>query len=251
MDWHKRYLQQASWTRELRRYLMEKAGIDRAARLLEVGCGTGAILLDTAPSAAGSRALPFALHGLDISASALSECASHAPEAHLTRADALALPYASAIFDITFSHFLLLWVHDPGQALDEMRRVTRRGGHVIAMAEPDYSERVDQPEALSVLGMLQARALQQQGANTSIGSHLAELVRRVGLQMVEAGSMAQWYAPALTDLDVKGEWEVLRADLNGMLPEPELDRLMRLDAEARRQGQRVLHVPTYFALAQV
>jgi hypothetical protein len=69
--------------------------------------------------------------------------------------------------------------------------------------------------------------------------------------MVEAGSMAQWYAPALTDLDVKGEWEVLRADLKDMLPEPELDRLRRLDAEARQQGQRVLHVPTYFALAQV
>jgi ubiquinone/menaquinone biosynthesis C-methylase UbiE len=44
MNWHNRFLQQAGWTRDLRTYLFAQAGIERARRVLEVGCGTGAVL---------------------------------------------------------------------------------------------------------------------------------------------------------------------------------------------------------------
>ena len=251
MDWHRRYSRQASWTRELRRYLMERAQLDRAARLLETGCGTGVILQDTAQWSEKSAGRKFALHGLDIAAQALKQSALHAPMAHLTRGNALSLPYADGVFDITFCHFFLLWVRDPRGALDEMRRVTRPGGHVLVMAEPDYSERVDRPVDLAILGALQARSLKLQGADPTIGSHLAELLRQSGMQLVESGSMAQWLAPTLTDADFESEWEVLRDDVQDMLPSAELERLMQLDVQARRQGDRVLHVPTYFALARV
>jgi len=41
MDWHKRYVQQAGWTSELRNYLFKRAGLSGARRVLEVGCGSG------------------------------------------------------------------------------------------------------------------------------------------------------------------------------------------------------------------
>ena len=46
MDWHARYTQQANWTAQTRRYLYEKAGLSKTARVLEPGCGTGAVLVD-------------------------------------------------------------------------------------------------------------------------------------------------------------------------------------------------------------
>src|SRR5215207_4528698 len=99
MNWHTRYLQQAKWTRDLRTYLFEKARLEDAGRVLEVGCGTGAILAE----------LPdrVSLHGLDIDPAALDQCRVHTPAASLIRGNALQLPYSNETFDIVYCPFLL------------------------------------------------------------------------------------------------------------------------------------------------
>src|SRR5271157_5671352 len=117
MNWHDRYLQQAAWTRGLRDYLFDKTKLSRAERVLEIGCGTGAILSMLHTSAS--------LHGIDLDAAALNEAHLHVPNAFLTHGDALALPYLNQSFDITYCHFLLLWVNDPLQVLTDMKRVTK------------------------------------------------------------------------------------------------------------------------------
>ena len=164
MNWHDRYTLQARWTRDLRAYLFEKTGLNDAHRVLEVGCGTGAILSDMTISASLTCAgAQCQCHGLDLAPAALAEAKIPAPGALLVNADAYSLPYPDFTFDITFCHFLLLWVRDPFQAAREMARVTRPGGHVLALAEPDYSARVDKPESLAVLGKWQADALRRAG----------------------------------------------------------------------------------------
>lgn len=239
MDWHARYQQQAGWTRHLRAYLCERAGLRTARRALEVGCGTGAILAPLQTSAA--------VHGLDLEPAALTECRVHAPSVFLTRADAHALPYAARTFDLTFCHFLLLWVSDPLQALREMKRVTRRGGHVLALAEPDYRARVDQPEELAVLGRLQRESLRRQGADPDLGGRLAALFAEAGIEIIETGALAAAESAPPTPGERELEWAALEADLAGSLPEEEVRRLKALDERAWARGERLLHVPTYFA----
>jgi len=251
MDWHRRYLQQAAWTSSLRDYLLEKAGILCAHRVLEVGCGTGVVLRDAAQMADGSGLRSLAAHGLDLKPEPLLQARLQWPAANLCRGDAAALPYADRSFDISFCHFLLLWVKDPRKVVQEMRRVTRRHGAVLALGEPDYGARIDHPLELASIGKWQEHALMQQGANTGIGPQLAGLFRQCEMQIVEAGTITAWQPQAFTEAEFMGEWEVLREDLNGLVPETELDRMMLLDADARRQGDRILHVPTYFVWAQV
>ncbi|HEY5983354.1 MAG TPA: class I SAM-dependent methyltransferase [Anaerolineales bacterium] len=251
MDWHKRYLQQAEWTRDLRAYLLRQAGLAGARRVLEVGCGTGVILQDMAARVSSSRPPIPQIHGLDISSEALSQSKHNAPAACLTRGDALALPFLNGVFDIVCCHFLLLWVLDPPSAVREMRRVTRRGGYVLALAEPDYSGRVDKPATLAPLGHLQRQSLERQGAHTGIGSALNALFHEAGLGILESGQIEAWSPSPQTDEAFRGEWEVLEQDLKGVLSGAELHRLKELDAAATQRGERTLHVPTYFALAQV
>ena len=243
MNWHNRYVQQATWTRELREYLFDKTALATAGSVLEVGCGTGAIL-STLQSLA-------TLHGLDLNADALAECHIHAPAACLTRGDARWLPYRNEIFDITFCHFLLLWVKDPLSAIREMGRVTKSKGYILAFAEPDYTSREDQPAQLATLGHWQTSSLIRQGADASLGGRLADLFHQAGIKIIETGTIKSRGQEALKSENWENEWAVIESDLAGIVSKEEIRKMRLLDEQARACGDRVLNVPTYFAWGQV
>ena len=242
MDWHSRFLQQAGWTRDLRAYLFAQTRLADAARVLEVGCGTGALLADLPTRAR--------VHGLDLDAARLDEAKVYAPDAFLACGDALSLPYPTAAFDITFCHFLLLWVRDPLAALLEMKRVTRPGGSVLALAEPDYTRRVDKPDALAALGRWQTASLRLQGADPGLGARLADMFRQAGITLLETGPLLGGGTRPLLPREREQEWAVLEADLAGIAPAQEILRLKQVEASAWERGERVLHVPTFFAWGQ-
>ena len=237
MDWHKRYLQQANWTRDLRNYIFEKTGLTRRSRVLEVGCGTGAIL----------SSLKTPVFGLDIALDSLKEAKIHTQNRDpLTCADALSLPFADSSFEMVFCHFLLLWLPDPQQALGEMRRVTRAGGEIIAFAEPDYTRRIDRPAELAELGKKQTEALRAQGADPSLGANLAALFRRVGIQVVEAGTLAQSTRVSPSADERALEWATLEVDLAGRVSDEYLQKMKKIDQTAWERGERQLHIPTHY-----
>ncbi len=244
MDWHARYLQQAGWTKELRRYLFQRAGADEAKNILEVGCGTGAILTDVKG--------PARLSGLDIDQAALQECAVNVPNAILTRGDVQHLPFTDQNFDIVFCHYFLIWIKKPDRAILEMKRVTVHGGYILAFAEPNYSMREDGPGELQKLGRLQTEALIEQGANPSFGAKLTSLFADCGIDILEAGLIAKPDdSSKRSTQDWMMEWKVLENDLEERLPAEKLLELKKLDETAWRSGYRMLNIPTYFAWGRV
>ncbi len=244
MDWHTRFNQQVSWTAELRRYLFARTGQDSARRVLEIGCGTGALLstLDV------RQAVIF---GLDINSAFLQQAAGNLPTARLTQGDAHNLPFAESQFDSVYFHFTLLWVNEPQSVLDEARRIVGSGGWVMALAEPDYGGRIDYPDTLAGLGQLQAEALRSQGADIKMGRRLGGLFHQTGLVNIETGVVSGRWMGAASQDEIDLEWQVLDADLTGRLSEHELSRLRQIDRQARESGERTLFVPTFYAIGQV
>jgi SAM-dependent methyltransferase len=250
MNWHDRYAQQATWTRELRKYVFDQCDWPAARRVLEVGCGSGAVLEDSAATGCGKPRHPE-LHGLDIAFAALAECRIHVPGARLVCGDACSLPYASAQFSITYCHFLLLWVREPIRAIEEMKRVTAKSGHVLALAEPDYGSRVDRPAGLAWLGQRQNEALERQGVALRRGAELAHLFQRAGVRTVETGMIQPDTRQSLSAAEWEAEWRVLEDDLAGSVDAVEMERLRDMDRAAWQHGEHLLSVPTYFAWGQV
>lgn len=113
--------------------------------LLDVGCGPGTITADLARAVAPGRAL-----GVDRSTDVLIKAAEltvarGVDNAVFEPADAYALPYADASFDVVHAHQVLQHLADPVAALREMRRVTRPGG-VVAVRDADYGAVACYPE---------------------------------------------------------------------------------------------------------
>jgi SAM-dependent methyltransferase len=181
----------------------------------------------------------------------LAACHERVPGALLTRGDVRSLPYSDGAFNITFCHYLLLWVSDPVRALREMKRVTASLGYVIACAEPDYEAREDEPAALEWLGQQQNQALQKQGAALHRGAELAGLFQQAGIVPIEAGRMRSQGMRVQSEAEWESEWRVLESDLAGAVSREELERIKEVDRRAKGLGHHVLNVPTYFAWGQV
>ena len=136
------------------------------------------------------------------------------------------------------------------RALLEMKRVTKKGGHIIAFAEPDYRARVDKPEELVQLGKWQTESLKKQGADPSFGVRLAVSFFQAGIELVETGPIQNVENEASVE-DWEIEWAVIESDLAGQIPDADIQKMKLMDKTARKKGERVLHVPTYFAWGQV
>lgn len=240
--WHQRYSQQAKWTAGIRQHLFEQVQLRQADSLLEVGCGTGAILSDLT--------LRFSnrLFGLDISRPYLHLANQQVSQAILSQADAHCIPFPDDCFNIVLCHFLLLWVGQPAQVVQEMTRVLKTGGALLVLAEPDYGGRIDYPDELNMAGRLQTQALRGQGANPNMGRQLAHLLLQAGLADIQVGVLGgQWRIPSGSDFDWETEWAVTESDLTGLVPGSELKKIQTLEERAWKAGDRILFVPTFYA----
>ena len=244
-EWHTRFLVQAKWTHENRLRLYQKVKIGSTHRVLEVGCGTGVLTAEL-------HHLTWAqIHGVDLAADFLNFAGKEDRKTQFILGDGLALPYRSAIFDLSLCQFYLLWVHDPLQALVEMKRITRPGHPIIALAEPDYGGRIDYPIELEELGRLQTEGLRRQGANPLIGRELAALFSKAGLKQIETGLLGGEWRHPIPPNEWGTEWTTLAVDLVNLAPPNRIRELCSLDQAAWRNGDRVLFVPTFYALGWV
>lgn len=244
-EWHKRYSQQAQWTRTIREYLFNKREPEKKDRILEVGSGTGAVLQ------ALQEEGDFNLTGVDIDQASLLYSRALNCDFQLIQANGFRLPFPADTFSITYCHYLLLWVKEPTRILSEMRRVTKNNGCIIALAEPDYLGRIDYPPPLDQLGQLQTLSLQKQGADTSIGRKLGTLFHEADLVNVEIGILGSLWQ---TERDWNGnnlEWMMLQSDMSHLNFENGLSTYQECEKNAREKGERVIFIPTFYALGTV
>lgn len=119
------------------RMIRERLEIRAGIRVLEVGCGAGAVL-----SLLRDTCGRFA--GVDYSAPHLQIARKVLPEVRFVAAGASALPFADGVFEAAFSYGVFLYFPDLDYAsavLREMRRVTSQGSPMLILDIPDASRR--------------------------------------------------------------------------------------------------------------
>jgi ubiquinone/menaquinone biosynthesis C-methylase UbiE len=155
-------------------------------RLLEVGCGVGAVL-----AVLGQEYPGLHLAGVDIESRQLEFARVHLEragvEASLTQADALALPFGDGSVDHVWMMWLLEHVTDPPAALREARRVLVRGGEITAI-EVDYGTCYASPTTPALEALLRTMVQGMSAAGWSdAGTRLPGWLREAGFRDVEEG----------------------------------------------------------------
>jgi SAM-dependent methyltransferase len=243
-EWHLRYLQQAEWTKQQRNYIFDRIVLNKAKKILDIGCGTGALEGELLRSTSAT------IIPLDNNLSTLLY-SSKTLSAHWTCADAHHLPFPKHSIDICLCHYLLLWVKDPLAALIEMKRVTIPGGNILILAEPDYLHRIDYPPELVEVGQLQRQALIDQGANPDIGFSIGGLMDQAGIQIIKVGVSGGQWTKITGDEFEQLEWDVLESDLSPNIPQSKIASWKLIDKTAKSVGKRVLFTPVFYAIGKV
>ncbi len=115
------------YSRLLSPQLADLAGVRGGQRVLDVGCGPGALTAELV-----RRLGPAALAAVDPSAPFVAAVRERHPGVDVRRASAERLPFPDRAFDAALAQLVVHFMSDPVGGLAEMARVTRRDGVVAA-----------------------------------------------------------------------------------------------------------------------
>jgi len=114
--------------------MLDFAGVRSGMRVLDVGCGTGALAARAAALVGTAN-----VAGADPSESFVESCRRRVPEADVRVAPAEDLPFDGDAFDAVLAQLVVPFMSDAPRGVSEMARVATPGG-VVAACVWDYAD---------------------------------------------------------------------------------------------------------------
>ncbi len=175
------------------------AGAGRGQRLLDVGCGPGALTAELV-----SRAGAGQVSAVEPAASFAAAARERLPGTDIRLAAAEQLPFAAGTFDAALAQLVVPFMADPVRGLQEMGRVTRPGGVVAACVWDHAGGRGPLAAFWSAVRELDPAAADESALAGIREGDLARLFAQAGLGGTQAGtltvrvrhaSFGQWWEP--------------------------------------------------------
>src|SRR5215467_2224630 len=159
------------------------AAIPLDGRILDVGCGPGALTAELA-----RRAGPERVTAVDPSEEYVAALRGHHPGVQVIRATAEDLPFEGGCFAATLAQLVVNVMDDPDAGLREMARVTRDGG-VVAACVWDFTDGGPLGPFWAAAQALDPEVQTGSVCPGSRAGHLADLLRAAGIADIVDGAV--------------------------------------------------------------
>ena len=175
------------------------AGIHDGQRVLDVGCGPGALTAELV-----NRVGAASVSAVEPSDSFAAAARERLPGVEVRQSAAEQLPFPDGTFDAALAQLVVHFMADPVHGLREMRRVTRPGGTVAACVWDHAGGRGPLAAFWSAVRELDPAADDESGLAGVREGHLAKLFSQAGLDRtsvttltvrVRHASFDDWWQP--------------------------------------------------------
>lgn len=262
-----KHLRDRWWDEDFTAFIRDTVQPRPGQRILDVGCGFGTAEVKLSRLRISQMTIVAVDLLLERVLQARASAQAHNMRVSLAAADACALPFTDASFDSAFCVAVLQHIGDVSRAIQELARVTRPEGRIVAV-EPDnarryfYSSSDAGRRAYESAGQFFATLAQARGDSTdsSVGPKLPGLFAQAGIEPIGVHlfpvSRAQLGAPP--DAVWEHRREAVRAAADGA-PDEAIKRLGRdylklLDRyaeEARAAGTAFVEIQNTMLFAAV
>jgi ubiquinone/menaquinone biosynthesis C-methylase UbiE len=158
----------------------EFAGVDSGQRVLDVGCGPGALTSELVERVGASK-----VSAADPSEQFVAAARERHPGVDVRRAGAEELPFADGTFDAALAQLVVHFMADPGRGLADMARVTRASGVVAACVWDHAGEQTPLAPFWQAVHEVDPDAIDESELAGGREGHLTELFVEAGLREVE------------------------------------------------------------------
>jgi ubiquinone/menaquinone biosynthesis C-methylase UbiE len=156
------------------------AGVGSGQRVLDVGCGPGALTSELV-----ERVGPSKVSAVDPSEQFVAAARARHPGVDVRRAAAEELPFADGEFDAALAQLVVHFMADPVRGLAEMARVTRAGGVASACVWDHAGEQTPLAPFWQAVHEVDPGAVDESELAGGREGHLTELFAEAGLHEVE------------------------------------------------------------------
>jgi ubiquinone/menaquinone biosynthesis C-methylase UbiE len=168
------------YSKQLAPQLADLGGVRAGQRVLDVGCGPGALTAELVHRVGDS-----AVSAVDPSEAFVVAAKERYPGVDVQKASAEALPFGDSSFDATFAQLVVHFMADPVVGLREMKRVTNVGGSVSVSVWDHAGDRTPLAVFWQAARELDPDVHDESGLAGAREGHLAELLAAAGLTSIE------------------------------------------------------------------
>ncbi|MHA1205140.1 MAG: class I SAM-dependent methyltransferase [Candidatus Heimdallarchaeaceae archaeon] len=210
------YKRQSVWTKDYRNKIYRQIGIKGARRILEVGCGTGAITKEIREKSSAQ------ITAIDRDHLVIATAQENITEVEFYRMSVEEMSFRDETFDIVLCNYF-----------------------IVALAEPDYGGWIEHPDF--GLGKKHIEGIKKQGADPFIGRKLLSLFESGGLETTLSVVANVWGKERLLE-QIKNEWKlVLETE---QINDEEYQEIITKEVKTIEDNMRMIFLPIFSAIGK-